>query len=233
MPTEVAKWTKKKSDMKTVITILIAVMLCVTCSSCANHTRPIVPAATLTPEQQNFEAVWSASIKVLRSYNFEIDRRDRRAGIITTRPLLGRHWFEFWRRDAATPWDVMEGTLQTIYRKVQIEIRSDKFNPGRFTPDVKVTVLRRDGKTLGIIASGEAYAQFLDSVSEDEHQRRRDQKRARREERRRLKLEGALAKDDDEQESDGLVTISGQNALADKISAEILSTAANALTAAR
>ena len=94
-------------------------------AGCATHTRPAPGVSTAVEADPGFEALWRAAEDVLQEYRFRIDRKDRRAGVITTHPLLGRHGLEFWRKDATTWREVLEGTLQTIYRSVTVQILPD------------------------------------------------------------------------------------------------------------
>ena len=114
----------------------------------------------------NFNATWDAAIQVLGKYRFRVDRADRRAGVISTFPLLGRHWFEFWRRDAATRKDVAEGALHTIYRQATVTLTrrevsagSDK---GRADYDVTVVVMKSRSNRAAphVTSTSEAYDMF-------------------------------------------------------------------------
>lgn len=99
------------------------------------------------PVQQSFQAadavqrdrIWTVSADVLRDHGFRIDRFDRRAGIITTRPQTSQQFFEFWRKDVNTPYDWMEASFRTIRRHVEVETRLDE--SGDEAP-VTVTVYR-------------------------------------------------------------------------------------------
>ena len=94
----------------------------------------------MTPVEKNFQAVWDASCETLSAYRFNVDRRDRRAGLITTKPMASRHFFEWWRRDKATASGALENTVQPIYRQVSVEIR--KADAGKYHPVVSITVSR-------------------------------------------------------------------------------------------
>ena len=108
---------------------------------CGGHAGPVISAGPRTPAERNFDAVWRASLDVLGEYNFEIDRRNKRAGVITTLPMTGRHWFEFWRKDAAAGNNLAEGTVQTVYRAATVSIRpssnrQDSFSDHRLAHQV-------------------------------------------------------------------------------------------------
>ena len=119
---------------------IIPVAILLAACGCAQHTTPIVPPTELTPAEKNFQAVWDASNEVLSSYRYPVARRARRAGLITTKPMASRHFFEWWRRDKASASGALENSVQPIYREVSVQIsRTDK---GKYHPVVSVTVSR-------------------------------------------------------------------------------------------
>ena len=118
--------------------IPVAILLAV--CGCVSYTRPIVPPAEMTRSEKNFQAVWDAGREVLRSYRFTVNHRDRRAGLMTTDPMGGRHFFEWWRRDKATATGALENSVQPMYRVVSLQIR--KTDEGKYDPVVSVTVSR-------------------------------------------------------------------------------------------
>jgi len=116
-------------------------------------------AVSPTPEQANFDAVWTTSVEVLREYQFRIDRIDRRAGMITTFPMTGKSWTEPWRKDGATARDTLESTLQTIYRTATVYIlRGDA---GGYRPEVRIAVARSNRPRQQVTDTSEAYALFI------------------------------------------------------------------------
>jgi hypothetical protein len=156
--------------MRLTLTILCGVLLGVWATGCVEHTQPVGPAPKLTVAQENFEAVWQASIEVLRRHYFIIDRQDRRDGVITTQPLVGQHWTEFWRSDAATPKDLAESSLQTIYRTVKVKVQPTATGADTFRATVEVSVSRSDRPDLQVTSTSEAYSLFTLASSD---QRRR------------------------------------------------------------
>ena len=119
---------------------IVSVTILLAACGCARHTRPIVPPRELTPGEKNFQAVWDAGCEVLSSYRYTVDRRDRRAGLITTKPMASKHFFEWWRRDKVTASGALENSVQPIYREVSVQIR--KTDEGKYDPVVSVTVSR-------------------------------------------------------------------------------------------
>ncbi len=130
-------------------------------AGCATYTQPVGPQQQLTPAQQNFENLWQASIDVLEDYYFVLDRRDRRAGVLATELMVGKHWFEFWRRDAVTPYDFVESSIQTVYRVAEVQIAPSESDPGTFEPHVTVYYFRSDAKMYPVTSTSEAYDIYL------------------------------------------------------------------------
>ncbi len=144
---------------------LIALLLAAVAAGCGAVPQ-LGPGVSPSPDE-SFNAVWDAAIEVLRQYRFEVDRADRRAGVITTLPMLGQSWFEFWRQDAATPADLLESSLQTIYRQATVNIRrvwpETTTAPvvGEYVAAVEVRVRRSDRLEPQATSASEAYRIFL------------------------------------------------------------------------
>ena len=124
---------------------------------CLRYTQPVAPPQQLTAHERRFEALWESARQVLRRYYFELDRQDRRAGVITTQPLVGRHFFELWRADATTPKDVLEGTLQSLVRQATVSIYCDDRPSGRYNASVEVLLWRSNKQTFQVTSTSEAY----------------------------------------------------------------------------
>lgn len=120
--------------------LLAAGILAVGC----NYTTPTGPPTEMTAAQKDYEAIWQASRSVLHDYYFTLDRQDRRAGIITTLPLVGKQFFEFWRKDAVTNTDLLEDTVQTMYRTATVTITELPDRSGAYQVTVQVAVARSD-----------------------------------------------------------------------------------------
>jgi len=189
--------------MRTPATIAILWGAGILASGCGNYTEPRVTVWPGAPAEDNFEAVWQGSLEVLERYNFRIDRRDRRAGTITTYPMLARHWFEFWRPDATSPYDLAEGTLQTVTRRVTVRIEPLSDFKGAYKPVVVVEVARPDRGGMEIVAAGEAYDRFLDSYDtvDTEYERHKRLKKLKKNIAYTRQAEGQQAADQFAQES--------------------------------
>lgn len=106
-------------------------------------------AASPSVSSRDFDALWKALEKSLEARMFRIDRRDYRAGILTTHPLISKQFFEFWRRDTLGADDVAESTLNTMRRTVRIEIAHDE-TTGVYTamPHVEIERYSDAGRRL-------------------------------------------------------------------------------------
>ena len=114
----------------------------------------------MTPAERNFDIVWQSSLSVLSEYDFIVDQRDRREGLIATLPMTGQQWFEFWRKDAATPRDLAEGSLQTIYRTVRVFIEPVADSEELFAARVVVISSRSEQITSPLTNVVQAYSLF-------------------------------------------------------------------------
>ncbi len=85
------------------------------------------------------DAVWAACEEVARELHFTIDRRDFRAGVLTTDPMTSSQFFEPWRSELRSADDVVESSLATIRRTVRFEVSE---NAGRFVAKPSVRVER-------------------------------------------------------------------------------------------
>ncbi|MDY7010565.1 MAG: hypothetical protein SVV80_07415, partial [Planctomycetota bacterium] len=138
--------------------IIMLIMMFI-CTGCVYKGGPVVSPYGIADE--NFNAAWDAAGEVLRKYRFAIDRADRREGVITTYPMIGRHWFEFWRKDAITRRDVAEGAIQTVYRQATVNIRRQA-DSNRYLADVRVHITRSNLTNPQVTSTSEAYELFLD-----------------------------------------------------------------------
>lgn len=135
------------------------------------YTQPQAQPKSLSAAEEDFEAVWQAARTTLRRHHFELDRQDRRAGVITTVPMTGMHFFEFWREDAARPADYAESTVQTIYRTAQVTVRPTQPQAETYQANVQVFLSRSSRGTPQVTSTSEAYSLF--SMGRDRRARRR------------------------------------------------------------
>jgi hypothetical protein len=126
---------------------------------CGTHTRPISAVKEPSSAEGRFQAIWQASLAVLRDHDFRIELTDRRAGLITTAPTTGRQWFEFWRRDS-TRGDVLENSLHTIYRRAEVRIEPTAPKADTYAASVTVHVSRSNRQAIQITNASEAHSLF-------------------------------------------------------------------------
>src|SRR5664279_4912655 len=100
---------------KLMLTFLLALAGLAGLAGCGGdeYTKPLYhPSEPPTAAQQNFNRVWDGSMEVLRQYDFSIAMQVRRQGRIETDPMVGKSFFEFWRKDSASTEDARESTIQ-------------------------------------------------------------------------------------------------------------------------
>ncbi len=135
--------------LRTIAAALVGSILLPLAGCEVNYTQPVVSPQPMTPQERNFETVWQGSIQMLDQYGFASDplrggTQDRREGVIRTAPMVGRHWFEFWRKDYAGNFDLAENTLQTIYRQVTVRVKPASPNSTQYSALVEVQTFRSD-----------------------------------------------------------------------------------------
>lgn len=70
--------------------------------------------------------LWNTALETLRALHLELDRVDRRAGVITTFPEVSQHFFELWRHDVDTAPDFWEATLNADRRWVELQFDQEQ-----------------------------------------------------------------------------------------------------------
>lgn len=73
----------------------------------------------------NQEAVWERVVDLLHLYHFSIAREDRQDGTIETAYQVGSGLLEPWHPDAVGLENRLEGSLQSIRRKIIVHITPD------------------------------------------------------------------------------------------------------------
>lgn len=71
----------------------------------------------------SFDVLWHAAEHVSQDYLFDIDRRDRRLGLLTTVPTVSAQWFEPWRRELQSTSDVVDSSTATLRRTIFWQFR--------------------------------------------------------------------------------------------------------------
>lgn len=150
-------FAESMSLMRTTITSVILAGLLTGVGACVRHTEPLRSQESMTPAERNFDNLWQASQYVLKKYHFALDIQDRRTGLISTEPILGKQFFEFWRHDSTTRRDTGESTLQTIYRTVFVTISPKAMDQQSYKPTVVVAIDRSDMGRTSIVAISDVY----------------------------------------------------------------------------
>ena len=109
----------------------------------------------VTRYNASFEKVWEACLASLEEHSFQIDRHDRRFGLIVSKPVAGKQFFEFWRKDTASGYDVLNSSLHTIRRVVTIRIA--KQGPTQFQVDIKAHAQRISTSSSQLNSTVEAF----------------------------------------------------------------------------
>lgn len=117
---------------------VIAIALGLAAPGCQKPIQPDQPTASALEQSDDIDALWNASLNVLRKVEFRPDRQDRSLGIITTLPTTSAQWFEPWRQDVATPYDLLESSIATVQRKATVRF----IKSGGWSIEVQVDVYR-------------------------------------------------------------------------------------------
>ena len=118
---------------------------------------------SVSGQSEQADEVWGAVQETLRRHRLRLDRVDRRAGVITTKPEMSQHFFEIWRTDVATRHDFWEATINPIRRWVEVRVSRDQAeNWGRLA--VVVHKQRFSSPDRQFNSTGAAYQYFGDSL---------------------------------------------------------------------
>jgi hypothetical protein len=118
---------------------------------------------SITIVAHDFDTLLAATEDSARSRLFVLDRIDYRGGVITTRPMVSRQFFEPWRNDTTTLTDLAQSSLQTIRRTLRFEISRRIDNSWTMSPKVLVERYVLIGQTLTSAANME-YGVFTPST---------------------------------------------------------------------
>jgi len=98
---------------------------------------------------------------VLLDMHFVLDKTDVEKGLISTRPLSGAQFFEFWRTDNVGPANAAEANLHSIRRTVDLKL-------GRWGEHLRVScdvrVQRLNMPERELTSSAQAYQMFSRST---------------------------------------------------------------------
>ncbi len=108
----------------------------------------------------SMDQVFTSAESVLTGMQFQIEKLDRQAGQIITRPLRGGQFFELWRQDNATAADAAESNLHSLQRSA--EVRFGKMD-SQVCVNCRVLVQRLSLPDQPILGMGRASGQFTES----------------------------------------------------------------------
>lgn len=140
--------------------IFLSVLVSVTLYGCATYSKPAGELPSPVGRAKAFEQTWQAAQAVLDRYHFDVEYTDRRSGRIVTEPMVGKQWFEFWRRDAVTGFDLAESSIQTLYRQAEVHVHPEADGDDRFVAEVVVNVWRSTDRQMQITSASQAYQVF-------------------------------------------------------------------------
>lgn len=108
----------------------------------------------------------SAAEKVLVAFDFHIDKMDPVAGYISTNPLGGAQFFEFWRKDNADSYKAAMSNIHSIRRTVELNFK--RSTDGTLCINCIVTFSRLAIPERKIVSSVEVYSIY--SASDEQTQ---------------------------------------------------------------
>lgn len=113
------------------VSLLVLLVLSTLLGGCASHQ----PAQLDNPMTFHCpsDRLWQQSQAELKSRGFDLDKVDRRHGIIETHPRTSSQWYEFWARDVVTFQSRAEASLHTLRRHVHLEMAADADNQSHLT----------------------------------------------------------------------------------------------------
>jgi hypothetical protein len=94
--------------------------------------------ATASVSAADFDKLFHVCEEVSRDFLYKIDRIDYREGILTTVPVATSQFFEPWRRDARTPYDMVESSIATTRRSIRFEFTKQPDETWQVAPKVLV-----------------------------------------------------------------------------------------------
>ncbi len=117
-----------RSILLSALTLLAATQI-IGCSRAVSAPNPIAIAPA------EYHRMFDASVDVLRNHKFIVDRKDRRFGIVTSRPQVASSILEPWQTDNSTPIDYAENTINYQRRTVRVELRPVTAQPAAPQPN--------------------------------------------------------------------------------------------------
>ena len=145
---------------------LLSVVSCLLSAGCGgNHQQAAQTEPICLANVQKFQAM-QITEDVLAKMHFTVDKADAERGLITTRPLAGAQFFEFWRSDNVGAFNSAEANMHSIRRTVALNISLPAGPQGKkLCIDCEVRVQRLSLPERQISSSTRAYELFSQSTS--------------------------------------------------------------------
>jgi hypothetical protein len=103
------------------ISVLLALLGATLPIGCAERRVHTETAQSIALPGVTADEAMDAAERTLRQMQFNIEKADVDAGVLTTLPLTAGQFFEFWRSDNIDAATAMEANLQTLRRSVQVD----------------------------------------------------------------------------------------------------------------
>lgn len=131
------------------------------CAALPRTTATGVPPTgnQLVVRSQNEELVWETTVDVLHDFLFRIAREDKVTRVIETEYKTGSGLLEPWHRESVGFTNRLESTLQSIRRKVTINVLPSE--TGGYV--VSVVAVKEEEDVEGLVANSPGRATFLES----------------------------------------------------------------------
>lgn len=99
----------------------LALLLLTLLSGCVTS-RPMIVSNPVFMPANTQHAAWERTVDVLHDFHFPIARENRLDGVIETDYRVGSNLLEPWHGDSVGTYNRLESTLQSIRRKVRVDL---------------------------------------------------------------------------------------------------------------
>ena len=130
-------------------------------AGCAAQRQSKLTSQICSSQIDRYQAMHIAQ-EVLAEMHFTIEKADTEFGVLSTTPLAGAQFFEFWRSDNVGSFNTAEANLHTIRRTVRLNL-SQQDGQLCIECDVKTQRLNLPERHLG--SGTRAYEMFSESKS--------------------------------------------------------------------
>jgi hypothetical protein len=142
--------------------VVLALLVASSVTGCAslNPTLAFAPPPAANPlfvASNNEDAVWERTVDVVHEFHFPIARENRQSRVIETQYLVGASVFEPWHYDSVGVENRLESTLQSIRRKVLVNVIPDDQGRGYI---VSVEAFKEQEDLPGLAANSAGGATF-------------------------------------------------------------------------